>query len=248
QVERDAELRGVVAGVELAPLDAGLALVPRRAQADDVVARMRLDTDDGRAVVGHVLDGDRPDAGPGEVEDLQVRERERRVGRERHGSDDARAPERVHVVAAQLAPDVGVVLPGLRPPAQGKTIRRRTPREPTKGPPRRRESPWRTGNACAFMSVHTIAACAFTTTRWPRPLRPRARCASSVPTAASAPAWQNACQSRRRTGGRSSSPQRYMEPPVAAIATSSAWSARPGARSAEGVTLVGTSTGRAAAD
>src|SRR2546430_8605188 len=51
-----------------------------------------------------------------------------------------------------------------------------------------------------------FAACALTTTCWPRPLRPRARCASSVPTAASAPAWQNACQSGRRTGGRSSSP------------------------------------------
>src|SRR5205823_14618286 len=75
QVERDAELRGVVAGVELAPLDSGLAVVPRRAQADDVVARVRLDADDGGAVVGQVLDRDRPDAGPGEVEDLQVRER-----------------------------------------------------------------------------------------------------------------------------------------------------------------------------
>src|SRR5207249_8995458 len=70
EIEREPVLRRVPAGVELAALDSRLPLVPRRSEAHDVEPRVRLDADHGRAVVGEVLDRDRADADPGEVEDL----------------------------------------------------------------------------------------------------------------------------------------------------------------------------------
>ena len=91
EVERDAVLRRIVAGIELAPLDPRLGVVPGWAETDHVEPRVRLDADDGRAVVGKVLDRDRSDAHPGKVEDLQVRQGEIGFPRQRHQMTPSRA-------------------------------------------------------------------------------------------------------------------------------------------------------------
>ena len=68
EIERDAPLRGVEAGEELAGVDARLGVLPGRRQAQHVEPRERLDPDYVGAVVGQVLGRDRPDSDPGEVE------------------------------------------------------------------------------------------------------------------------------------------------------------------------------------
>ena len=76
EIELERELRGVEGGEELTAVDAGDAVLERADQAQAVGGLVGFDVDDGGAVVGEYLRGDRADADPGEVGEFDAFERE----------------------------------------------------------------------------------------------------------------------------------------------------------------------------
>src|SRR5437764_1120713 len=72
KVQGNAALGGVVAGEELAAVDARLTVLPRRPDAQHVEPRRRLDADDVRAVIGEILGSNRTNADPGEIENVNA--------------------------------------------------------------------------------------------------------------------------------------------------------------------------------
>lgn len=100
------------------------------------------------------------------------------------------------------------------------------------------ERPSSTGKAVSVFSAPAAAACMLITTFWPCPDRSRSRCASMLPTAASAPAKKHACGTLTCSGGRSGVPCRIIIPLAAQPTMSVARHAAPGPRSPNGVTEV----------
>ena len=76
EVELQRELRGVERAEELAAVDSGDAVLERADEAQAVGGFVGLDVDDGGAVVGEDLGGDRADADPGEVGEFDAFEGE----------------------------------------------------------------------------------------------------------------------------------------------------------------------------
>jgi hypothetical protein len=74
EVELERELRRVERAEELAAVDASDAVLERADQAQPVGGLVGFDVDDGGAVVGEGLGGDRADADPGEVGELDAGE------------------------------------------------------------------------------------------------------------------------------------------------------------------------------
>ena len=79
EVELQRELRGVEGAEELAAVDAGDAVLERADQAQAIGGLVGLDVHDRGAVVGEHLRGDRADADPGEVGELDAFEGKARL-------------------------------------------------------------------------------------------------------------------------------------------------------------------------